>query len=103
MGERTFTGLEELTNALAKKRDITKKEAYDLVKDFIEVMKEEMLKEDNRGIQLVNFLTLTKVVRKAKLGRNPKNPTEEFHIPERNSLRLTVGKEFSEELSKINI
>ena len=100
---KTFTGLEELTNALAEKKDITKKEAFEIVKDVISVMREELLREDSRGIQLVNFLTLTKVVRKAKLGRNPRRPTEEIHIPERNGIKLSLGKEFSKELNEIEV
>ena len=97
----TFTGLEDLTNALALKKGITKKESFETIKDVIEVMRDELLREDSRGIQLVNFLTLTKVVRKAKLGRNPMRPTEEIHIPERNGIKLSIGKEFAKELNDI--
>lgn len=100
---KTFSGVLELTEALAKKRGITKKKAHSIVRDLLECMEEELLREESLGLQIVNFITLTKVVRKAKLGRNPNNPTEEYHIPERNGIRLLIGKEFNEKYSKIKV
>ena len=99
----TFSGVEELTNALAERRELTKKEAHSIVRDVLEIMEEELLREDRLGIQIINFMSMTKVVRKAKLGRNPKDPTQEYHIPERNSLKIALGKEFRDKLNNTKV
>lgn len=98
-----FLGLAELTTALANKRNILKADAKDIVDDFIEVLQEELLEEDNRGLLIANFLTLEKVRRNAKPGRDPLDVSRTFVKPAWNSFRIRLGKEFSEKYNQIEI
>jgi nucleoid DNA-binding protein len=45
-------------------------------------------------------LTLRKVERKARKGRNPKNPEEEYEIPARLDIKCVLGKSLAEKLNK---
>lgn len=93
---RKYSGIDEITARLAEKRGITKKLAEEILRDFIEVLKEEFLNPSKNGIQFVDFITLKKVVRKSKLGRNPNNPQETFVIPEKIAIKASFGKKFDE-------
>lgn len=96
---KKYVGITDLTEAYATKYNVTKKEAEQAIKNVLEVMEEELLKEDYRGLQFINFFTLEKVVRKARKGRNPRNPEHEIFIPERLALKVKVGKALHEKLN----
>lgn len=97
---RNYAGIDEITAKLAEKRGITKKLAEEFVRDFIEIMKEEFLNENRDGIQFVDFITLKKVIRKERIGRNPKNPEQTYKIPARVSLKASFGKKFEKLINK---
>ena len=94
-----FAGIKILTDRYAKMHNITKVEAERRIKEFAEVLREELLDEDSDGIQLIDFITLKKVERKPKLGRNPKAPEKTYEIPASIGIKCELGKSFNEELN----
>lgn len=94
-----YSGITHIADSLAKKCDITKKEAENRVKDILSILEEELLDPEKDGVQFVDFLTLKKVERKAKLGRNPKNPNEVVSIPAQTSFKAELGKAFKKKLN----
>lgn len=102
MKEKTplqYTGISELATKYAMKEDITKKEADRIIRGLLTLVKEELLNEESDGIQIVDFLTLRKVERSARVGRNPKNPTVDILIPTKKDVKCVLGKAFSKELN----
>ncbi|MBO8161073.1 MAG: HU family DNA-binding protein [Thermosipho sp. (in: Bacteria)] len=100
MARKNFSGINDLANALAEKEKITKKEAKQRVYSFLEVLKNELLRSDKDGVQIIDFLTLEKVQRKEKIGRNPNNPEQEIIIPAHKTLKVKVGASFKEKLNQ---
>lgn len=94
-----FAGVKALASRYAKKRMISQKEAERQMKAFFEVLHDELLNAENEGIQIIDFLTLKRVVRKSKIGRNPRQPGVEFVIPENVSIKCELGKTFKDELN----
>lgn len=97
---KKYAGITDLTETYAEKYLVTKKEAEQVTRNVLEVMEEELLDENKNGLQFINFFTLEKVMRKARLGRNPRNPEQEVRIPEKMSLRVKVGKSLRDKLNK---
>ncbi|OGV40026.1 MAG: integration host factor subunit beta [Lentisphaerae bacterium GWF2_45_14] len=56
-----------------------------------------------KTIELRNFGVFEVVVRKARVGRNPKNPKKDVVIPERVQVKFRAGKELNERLAKLKI
>lgn len=97
---RKYVGIDELTAKLAERRNITKKLAEEFVRDFIEILKNEFLDPNKDGIQFVDFITIKKVLRKERIGRNPKNPEQTYLVPARISLKASFGKKFDKIINK---
>lgn len=96
---KSYVGITELTNAYAEKFGTTKKEAEQNIKNVLEVIQDALLREDKDGVQFINVFTIERVERKAKIGRNPRNPEETIEIPARTSLKIKVGKILKEKLN----
>jgi len=54
-----------------------------------------------KTIELRNFGVFEVVVRKARIGRNPKNPKKDIVIPEHVQVKFRTGKELKERLGKL--
>lgn len=96
---KQYEGITLLSRRYANKKGITIKEAELRIKDMFEVIEESFLDDSNDGIQIIDFLTLQKIVRKAKLGRNPRTKVEVM-IPERISIKAILGKKFDKDLNR---
>lgn len=85
---------------LADKLGVTKKQAVSFVEEYANLAYEEAKKtfKDKEGkFKSVGFTLpglgkLVLVHRKARVGRNPKDPTKTIHIPERTVVRFRVAK-----------
>ncbi len=97
---KKYIGITELATKYAMKEDITKKEADRILREVLNLVREELLDETNDGIQIVDFLTLRKVERGARVGRNPKKPDVDILIPNKKGIKCILGKAFSQELNK---
>ena len=54
-----------------------------------------------RKVELRNFGVFDVVTRKARIGRNPKNPAITVQIPPKNTVRFRPGKELKTSVSKL--
>lgn len=95
---KKYSGITNLVERFASQNDVTKKEAEKAVKGTIEALKAELLDNDNDGVQLIGFITLEKVQRASREGRNPRTK-EPITIPAKMSLKIKVGSDLSTELN----
>jgi len=56
-----------------------------------------------KTIELRNFGVFEVVVRKARIGRNPKDPEKDIAIVARTQVKFRAGKELKERLAKLKI
>lgn len=96
---KKYDGISSLAYSYAGYKNITLKEAEERVKDVLEIMEQALLDPSSDGIQILNFITLQKVTRKAKVGRNPLTKIE-YNIPEKTSIKTILGKRFDKDLNK---
>ena len=80
----------ELVAAIAKKTELSKKDAEKALKAFTDVVAEELKKGEK--IQLVGFGTFETRDRAARQGRNPRNPEEVISIPASKAPVFKAGK-----------
>lgn len=88
----------ELIAGIAEKGDLTKKDAERALNAFMEVVQETLAKEEK--VQLVGFGTFEVRHRKAREGRNPRNPKEVIHIPASKAPVFRAGKTLKEAVNK---
>ena len=86
----------ELVNAMAEKAEISKKDAEAALKDFTEVVEEELQKGEK--FQLVGFGTFEESERAARTGRNPQTG-EEMTIAASKSPKFKAGKALKDALN----
>ena len=84
----------ELIASIAEKSNLTKKDAEAALNGFIKSV-EEALAEGNK-VQLVGFGTFEVRDRKAREGRNPRNPEEVIKIPASKAPVFKAGKGLKE-------
>ena len=86
----------ELVEAMAKKADISKKDAEAALKAFISTVEGTLKKGDK--VQLVGFGTFEVSKRAARKGRNPQTG-EEMKIKASKTPRFKAGKAFKDALN----
>ena len=91
---KKYVGVNTFSKAYAKKYGVTIKESEMIVRNFIGLFQESLLD----GVQFIDFLTLQRVQRKAKMGRNVHTNTPTI-IPEAVKLKVTLGKSFDNKLN----
>ncbi len=88
----------ELIASIAEKADISKKEAEASLNAFIESVEESLAKGDK--VQLVGFGTFAVRDRKARKGRNPRDPKQVIDIPASKAPVFKAGKSLKELVNK---
>ncbi len=58
---------------------------------------------EGRKVELRNFGVFDVVTRKARVGRNPKNPTVTVQIPPKKTVRFRPGKELKNAVSQLGL
>lgn len=84
----------ELITSMAEKSELTKKDAESALNAFLRTI-EETLAEGEK-VQLVGFGTFEVRDRKAREGRNPRNPEEVIQIPASKAPVFKAGKSLKE-------
>ena len=87
----------ELINSMAKKANLTKKDATEALNAFIETVQEALM--DGDKVSLVGFGTFETRERAAREGRNPRTK-ETIQIPASTVPAFKAGKEFKEIVNK---
>lgn len=90
---KKYVGVNVLSKKYAKKYGLTVKESEVIVRNFLSVFQESILDPEFNGVQIVDFMTLQRVKRDAKIGRNVHLNTP-MVIPEAVKLKLTLSKKF---------
>ena len=88
----------ELVAGIAEKTGSSKKDAEAVLNAFMDVVKEELAKGEK--VQLVGFGTYEVRTRKARQGRNPRNPGQTIEIPASNAPVFKAGKALKEAVNK---
>lgn len=88
----------ELVAAVAEKSGLTKVDSTKALDSLLEAITEALTKEEK--VQLVGFGTFEVRHRKAREGRNPRNPEEKIHIPASKAPVFKAGKTLKEAVNK---
>lgn len=88
----------ELVSSIAEKSSLTKKDAESALNAFMKTIEEALVSEDK--VQLVGFGTFEVRERKAREGRNPRNPEEVIQIPASKAPVFKAGKSLKEAVNK---
>ncbi len=84
----------ELIASIAEKAEMSKKDAEISLNAFIDAVEEALIKGDK--VQLVGFGTFAVRDRKARKGRNPRNPEQVIDIPASKAPVFKAGKSLKE-------
>lgn len=95
---KKYVGVNTLSKKYAKQNGVTVKEAEVIVRSFLDVFKDALLDTEFDGVQLIDFITLQRVKRESKVGRNVHTNTPMI-IPEAVKLKVTLGKTFDNMLN----
>ncbi len=86
-----------LVAAMAEKSGLTKKDAESALNAFMKSVGEALVKEEK--VQLVGFGTFEVRHRKAREGRNPRNPEQVIKIPASKAPVFKAGKTLKESVN----
>ncbi len=86
----------EFCEKLAEKNNLTKKQAEEIIDSFEDLIIEELKKGGE--VVLTGFGAFTARTRSARMGVNPKNPTERIQIPEVKVAKFKAGKTLKDAL-----
>lgn len=88
----------ELVASMAEKGNLTKKDAESALNAFMKAVEEAL--STGEKVQLVGFGTFEVRQRKAREGRNPRNPEEIINIPASKAPVFKAGKALKESVNK---
>ena len=88
----------EFVASMAEKANMTKKDAENALNAFMESVQEALVKGEK--VQLVGFGTFEVRDRKAREGRNPRNPEEVIQIPASKAPVFKAGKGLKDAVNK---
>ena len=93
---RSF-GRTELAADISGNLGYSTEEAKGIVEQVILSLKNALIRHEK--VELRDFCVLKVIERKAKVGRNPKEPSETFRIPPRWVIKLKIGKDLDAKLN----
>jgi len=88
----------ELVASMAEKSNLTKKDAESALNAFMKSVEAALV--GGEKVQLVGFGTFEVRERKAREGRNPRNPEEVIKIPASSAPVFKAGKTLKEAVNK---
>ncbi|WP_077368919.1 HU family DNA-binding protein [Anaerosalibacter sp. Marseille-P3206] len=88
----------ELIASMAEKANLTKKDTESALNAFMKAVEEALASGEK--VQLVGFGTFEVRERKAREGRNPRNPEEVIQIPASKAPVFKAGKALKESVNK---
>ncbi len=87
----------ELVSKIAEQAGLTKKDAEAALNAFMNTVEESLCKEEK--VQLVGFGTFDVRHRKARTGRNPRDPQKMLNIPASKAPVFKAGKALKESVN----
>jgi nucleoid DNA-binding protein len=79
-----------LVQAISQERGVHPSDVRNIIQAFLDKM--TLFLSQGERVEFRDFGVFEVVVRKAKIGRNPKNAKVSIHIPERHVVKFTPGK-----------
>jgi DNA-binding protein HU-beta/integration host factor subunit alpha len=89
----------ELVMRLSEETGLTQLKVIDVVQKTLDQISEALAKGDK--VELRNFGVFDVVVRKARVGRNPRNPDKAVPIPAHAQVKFKAGKEMKVAVLKL--
>lgn len=99
MAVKKYHGIKSLAKIYAEQHNISISQAESLVKSFVHLLEDGIQDKEYEGVQFIDSFTFQRVIKQAKLGRNPKTK-EVYHIPQRAGIKLVLGKHLAEKIQK---
>lgn len=88
----------ELALRLSERMQIPKKQAEDFVEYFEEIVTKALV--DGNEVTIAGFGTFSARTRSARMGVNPRNPSERIQVPEVRVPKFKAGKALKDSLKK---
>ena len=86
----------KLAEVLAERTGISKKQAEDFLENFVEVVKESLVKGEE--VTLAGFGTFMAKFRGSRMGVNPQNPSQRIPVPAVTIPKFKAGKNLKDAL-----
>ena len=86
----------ELSQALAEKLNVSKREAEDFLNTFVEMVTSKLKKGEE--VVLTGFGAFSSKLRAARTGVNPQNPSQKINIPAVKVPKFKAGKALKDAL-----
>ena len=86
---------------IANETGMDQRSVAEVVQKMLDQITDELAA--GRGLELRNFGVFDLKVRKARTGRNPKDPEVDVPIPERVSVKFKPGKIMKDRISKLKV
>lgn len=91
----------ELSLKLSERLDIPKKLAEDFIENFEQLVVQALVAGDE--VTIAGFGTFSARTRSARMGVNPRNPSEKIKVPEVRVPKFKAGKGLKDALKKTNM
>lgn len=89
----------DLVNRISNLTGLTQQQVFDVVQKTLNEITNDLAKGDT--VVMRNFGTFEVKVTKAKVGRNPKDPSKDVPIPPRAVVKFKPGKEMKEQVAPV--
>jgi DNA-binding protein HU-beta len=88
----------ELSLKLSERMDIPKKQAEDFIEHFEDTVTKALT--EGQEVTIAGFGTFSARTRSARMGVNPRNPSEKIRVPEVRVPKFKAGKALKDSLKK---
>ena len=89
----------DLVVRISEETGLVQTQVFEAVQKTLDYIAEALAKGDK--VELRNFGVFDVVIRKSRVGRNPKRPDMDVTIPARASVKFKAGKEMKESVLKL--
>ncbi|GHC45781.1 putative DNA-binding protein HU [Roseibacillus persicicus] len=89
----------DLVNRISNLTGLTQQQVFDVIQKTLDEITNDLAKGDT--VVMRNFGTFEVKVTKAKVGRNPKDPSKDVPIPPRAVVKFKPGKEMKEQVAPV--
>lgn len=87
----------DLVDEIAERTGLTKKDVAETVDEFLHAIERALVAE--KHIEIRGFGTFKVRIRKARVARNPKNPSQPVHVPQRMVPVFKVSKQLKDKVA----
>jgi DNA-binding protein HU-beta len=98
IADSTTVGRQELSKRIAQKTKLTKKQSSDVLEAVLETIREAL--QNGEEVRLVNFGSFKVRTSAARRGVSPRGAHEEIHVPAKDRVRFSPGKELAQSVLK---